>query len=51
MSIANTVKALINAWAFIRIINFHREGGGRFLEEVYLNNQKILFVLSLQYHV
>ena len=22
------VKALINAWAFIRIVTFHREGGG-----------------------
>ena len=27
-----TVKALINAQAFIRIITYHRERGGRLLE-------------------
>ena len=28
----NTVKALINSRAFIRIINFHIKGGGRLQE-------------------
>ena len=27
----DTVKALINAWAFIRIITYHRERGERFI--------------------
>ena len=35
---AITVKVLINAQAFIRIINFHREGGGRLLEARVLTN-------------
>ena len=55
---SNTVKALINVHAFIRIITFHREGGGdRGIYKrlgclsKYLKNQNILFVLSLQYHV
>ena len=41
-----TVKDLITAQAFIRIITFHREGDGFLLEArpvVYLNNQNSLF--------
>ena len=33
-----TVKSLIEAWAFIRIITFSGEGGGRLLEAVVLAN-------------
>ena len=50
-----TVKALINARAFIKIITFHREGLGvnKRLEcsQSIFENQNILFVLSRQYHV
>ena len=35
---AYTVKSLIEAWAFIRIITFSGEGSGRLLEAVVLAN-------------
>ena len=33
-----TVKSLIDAWAFIRIISFHGEGGGHLLEAIVFAN-------------
>ena len=38
--LASTVKALINARAFIRIITYHRDSGGRLLEATQLTKYK-----------
>ena len=51
-----TVKALINARAFIRIVTFHREGVGVYKrlecsQSIFEENKSFCLFLSLQYHV